>query len=123
MELYIILIIVFWHWVADFILQSEEWAFSKSYDEKNLLKHTSLYSISWVVPCMFFMNLEAMIIFVTGTFFLHTFTDAITSSIVYKKFKKNHLGSPIPSFGAFSIIGLDQALHYFGLYILVYYLI
>jgi len=56
------------------------------------------------------------------TFILHTLTDYFTSKIVKYKFNKKHYGSFIPNFGAFTIIGLDQLLHYIQLF-LTYYLL
>ena len=56
------------------------------------------------------------------TFILHFATDYITSRIVSKRFADKYYGSPIPNFGAFSIIGLDQVLHYAQLF-LTYYLL
>jgi hypothetical protein len=61
-------------------------------------------------------------VFVFITFVLHTTTDYYTSRIVSKKFANNHYGSPIPNFGAFSIIGFDQVLHYVQLFLTYYYL-
>jgi hypothetical protein len=51
------------------------------------------------------------------TFITHTATDYFTSRIVSKKFAKQEYGSPIPNFGAFTIIGIDQVLHYIQLFL------
>jgi hypothetical protein len=51
------------------------------------------------------------------TLICHTATDYVTSRIVSKKFAKGEYGSSIPNFGAFTIIGIDQVLHYVQLFL------
>jgi len=135
--LIVILSIIFIHWVADFIFQDEEWAVNKSKSFKALIKHTYTYSLVWVYAFSFFaiwgnhfggMTPKQlgwspyMFFFPFITFVIHTITDYFTSKIVSKKFSNNHYGSAIPNFGAFSIIGLDQVLHYIQLFT-TYYLL
>jgi len=116
MNVFILIIIT--HWIADFIFQAETWALGKSKKITPLLKHTLTYSIMWFLP-VYFMTDELFdsVIFVMITFITHTITDYFTSKIVSKRFDKGHYGSPIPNFGAFTIIGLDQVLHYLQLII------
>lgn len=118
----VIVTILFIHWVADFIYQDEEWAINKSIDNNALLKHTITYSIVWYIPMIFILGIWKSTIFVTITFILHTLTDYFTSRIVSKKFQNKEYGSNIPNFGAFTIIGFDQFLHYIQL-ILTYKLL
>ncbi len=121
------------HYIADFIFQAEEWAENKSKNNQALLSHVATYSTFWVfASCiMFGVNqpghtvewyVSHSMIFAITTFILHFATDYITSRIVSKRFTNKHYGSPIPNFGAFSIIGLDQVLHYAQLF-LTYYLL
>ena len=56
------------------------------------------------------------------TFIFHTITDYFTSRIVSKKFEEGNVGSAPPNFGAFTIIGIDQVLHYIQLFT-TYYLV
>ena len=133
----VILSIIFIHWVADFIFQAEEWAVNKSKNFKALIRHTAMYSFIWWIVIFIFSfwgnhfggpTIEqlgwspSMAFFPFITFVTHTITDYFTSKIVSKKFANNHLGSAIPNFGAFSIIGLDQVLHYIQLFT-TYYLL
>jgi hypothetical protein len=112
------------HWIADFVFQDEKWALGKSKNWIDLLSHTSLYSLLWFIPMIILLGVNwKVFVFVFVTFVLHTTTDYYTSRIVSKKFANNHYGSPIPNFGAFSIIGFDQALHYIQLFLTYYYLI
>ena len=121
------------HYIADFIFQAEEWAENKSKNNQALLSHVATYSTFWVVASfiMFGVNQPGhtvewyvvhSMIFAITTFILHFATDYITSRIVSKRFGNKHYGSPIPNFGAFSIIGLDQVLHYAQLF-LTYYIL
>jgi hypothetical protein len=124
-----ILLIIFIHWIADFICQDEKWALGKSKNWNDLLSHTAVYSIIWMILGSILKatnivdwNPGALSLFVLITFIAHTITDYFTSRIVSKKFATNHYGSPIPNFGAFTIIGFDQVLHYVQLF-LTYYLL
>jgi len=119
-EIFTIIII---HWIADFVFQDEKWALGKSKNWRDLLSHTSLYSLLWFIPMIILLGVNWKVsVFVFITFVLHTTTDYYTSRIVSKKFANNHYGSPIPNFGAFSIIGFDQVLHYVQLFLTYYYL-
>jgi hypothetical protein len=116
------------HFVADFIFQAEEWALNKSKSNYALFNHVFTYSIFWVFgSCILFGYVNKSqstdwyvinsLIFGFITFVAHFITDYITSRIVSKRFAKNHYGSPIPNFGAFTIIGFDQVLHYGQLFL------
>jgi hypothetical protein len=137
MSLIVVLSIIFIHWVADFIFQAEEWANNKSKSLKPLLKHTATYSFIWYLV-MFGISVWGnhfggpsseelgwspwMGLFPLITFIFHTITDYFTSKIVSKRFENQHYGSPIPNFGAFTIIGFDQVLHYVQLFLTYYFL-
>jgi len=112
-SLYAFILIVAWHWIADFIFQDEKWALGKSKALKPLLKHTIVYSLLWYLP-IFMVTSDVMssLYFMLITFVAHTVTDYFTSKAVSKKFAKNELGSSIPNIGAFTYIGFDQVLHY-----------
>jgi len=137
MTLTVILSIIFIHWVADFIFQAEEWATNKSKSFKALVKHTATYSFIWYLVMFGFSIWRNhfggptikdlgwspwMGLFPIITFVFHTATDYFTSKVVSRKFANNEYGSPIPNFGAFTVIGFDQVLHYiqlFGTYYLL----
>jgi len=133
-EIFTILIM---HFVADFIFQDERWALGKSKNWKSLLSHTVTYSAMWYLILVFFsvwgnhfngptmseLNWSKyMLLFPIITFVAHTITDYFTSRIVSKKFAYKHYGSAIPNFGAFTIIGIDQTLHFIQLFLTYYYL-
>lgn len=112
------------HWICDFIFQAEEWANSKSYSLKGLLKHTFTYSILMTVSWFFFLENRSNILWFFGiTLITHTLTDFFTSKLVAKKFADKYYGSPIPNFGAFTTIGLDQVIHYITLLLTLHFFI
>ena len=111
--MYVFILIVVIHWVADFIFQAEKWSLGKSKKITPLLKHTATYAAVWLIP-VYLMTADLMgtIIFVLTAFVAHTIIDYFTSKVVSKKFGNQYYGSPIPNFGAFTTIGFDQVLHY-----------
>lgn len=108
--------ILFIHWVADFIFQDEKWALGKSKNWDDLLHHTVTYSVFWILPAILMLGYDGAI-FIIVTFLAHTTTDYFTSRVVSKKFANKEYGSAIPNFGAFTIIGFDQILHYIQLFL------
>lgn len=115
-QIHAILTIIVCHWIFDFLYQRSSWAEGKSKNMRCLLKHTSLYSILWVIPMLFL--LKQWYIFVIVTFILHTITDYFTSKKVSDKFAKKEFGTEtLPNTGAFSWIGFDQVLHYIQLFV------
>lgn len=117
MELSYIMLIIMVHWVADFVMQNEEWALNKSKDNEALLKHTITYSIMWFFALLPYFGLGDILLFTLITFLAHTITDYFTSRWVSGKFQRKEMGSEIPNLGAFSCIGADQVLHYVQLFI------
>jgi hypothetical protein len=130
-NIFVVLGIIVIHWIADFVFQDEKWALGKSKNWYDLIAHTYTYSLIWVgfafIWMIFDINNASKIARLTLwfwpiTFIAHTITDYFTSRIVSKRFAKGYYGSAIPNFGAFTIIGIDQVLHYiqlFGTYVLL----
>ena len=119
-EIFMIIVI---HWVADFVLQSDEDAKGKSKYAKNLLNHTALYSFLWLTPLMIYnevllsdklIGFHLAFDFICITFIFHTITDYFTSRLNAKLWeeKKAH--------NFFVSIGFDQVLHYVQLFITFY---
>ena len=123
---------MFVHWIADFVFQSRKWAIKKHESDKYLLLHGMVYSLIWVIPITFMYfyemsytilnSIELAILFSIITFMFHIQIDYCTSRIVALKFKNQDSLKSFPNFSAFTIIGLDQFLHYIQL-ILTYELI
>lgn len=136
-DLIVVLAIITIHWIADFVLQDEEWATNKSKSFKALVKHTAMYSFIWYlaffVIAVYGNHLGGpklkelgwspwMGLFPVITFVFHTLTDYVTSKIVSRQFANKEYGSSIPNIGVFTVIGFDQVLHYLQLF-LTYYLL
>lgn len=121
-------IIIFIHWIADFVLQTDWQAQNKSKSNFALLSHTSNYSLVWLLPmCLVFGVMKegettewifwSSIYFGMITFVVHTVTDYFTS----------RLNSKLWSAGKvhyfFVSVGFDQVLHYGQLFLTYYFLI
>lgn len=121
-------IIIFIHWVADFVLQSDWQAQNKSKNNFALLSHTSNYSLVWLLPmCLVFGKMKegattewifwTTLYFSMITLVVHTITDYFTS----------RLNSKLWSAGKvhyfFVSVGFDQVLHYGQLFLTYYFLI
>lgn len=124
LSLILVLSVVIAHFFADFIFQDEKWATTKRKSLKSLLKHTVTYSVIltglllgvlWIPPLY-------ILYFFLINFATHTIIDFFTSKVVGQRFDDKYYGSSIPNFGAFSIIGLDQVLHYICIYTSLYFL-
>jgi len=123
MNLYEILGILFIHWFADFVLQTDKQAKGKSKEWMPLLSHTINYSVVWfAVLFIYFMfdpsdkNLYASFLFPLITFICHTITDYITSRENSKLWESGKVHN------FFVCIGFDQYLHYVQLFLTYWYL-
>jgi hypothetical protein len=122
MGTFIIIYLIYIHWIADFIFQDEKWALNKSTSVIALLKHTITYSLVLgvlILPFLYWQTIPFVII----NFIMHTLIDYFSSKVVSKRFRLHYLGGPIPNFGAFTVIGSDQVLHYICLFLSFEYLI
>lgn len=110
----VVLFILFIHWLADFVLQTDHQATTKSKNLKALFTHTSIYSLCWfsLWPVLK-MNTLA---FIGITFLAHTLTDFFTSRLNarFRHEKKER--------EFFISIGFDQLLHYAQLILTFTYL-
>ncbi len=122
MSLIEIFSILFIHWVADFIMQTDKQAKGKSKNWGDLLGHTTTYSIVWMIPIdiMFGVNnplqttewyVTHSLCFVIITFLLHTITDYFTSRLNTKLLAKGD------THNFFVSVGFDQILHYVQLFL------
>jgi hypothetical protein len=123
-SLIIVISVIIAHFFADFVCQAEVWALGKRKSFKLLLQHTATYTVVLTTLLLGVLWIEPLYIlyFFIFNFFAHTLVDYFTSKLVGKRFDDKHLGSPIPNLGAFSMIGLDQVIHYICIFGSLYFL-
>lgn len=107
-----LLLILFTHWIGDFILKNEYMATKKSTSNKALGLHVLVYSIVWMIALyiQFLFKTEMVLLFILITAFCHFTQDYITSRINKFFLSKND------THNFFVCIGFDQILHYLQLY-------
>jgi hypothetical protein len=116
MSLGLILSIIFIHWFADFVLQTDWQAKNKSKNNKALLSHTWTYSLVWYTIGVFYAMSDpnyipwSLTLFVLITFVAHTLTDYFTSRLNSKLWAKGDVHN------FFVSVGFDQVLHYAQLF-------
>ena len=115
-NIFIVITILFFHWVFDFVFQTDYEAKNKSKNNIALYSHTWKYSVLWFPVMLVFIGLKPSIEFVGITFLCHTITDYYTSRLNTKLHKENRIHD------FFVSIGFDQWLHYCQLF-LTFYLI
>jgi len=122
-DLVIVMYIMFWHFIADFIMQSRKMAVNKSSSIKWLTKHVLMYGnsmlfggFSYVVFTMLFAtNMIHLIPAILGYVFvntvLHWITDYFTSKQTTRLYLKE-VEKETPNYHNFFVmIGFDQLIH------------
>lgn len=119
-SLELVILILFIHWVADFVCQTHWQATNKSKNDLALVCHVASYTAVWTIPILILFHFAAVpaLHFLFITFFAHFWTDYFTSRWTSKLYAKGDFHN------FFVVIGFDQILHYvqlFGtLYLIVY---
>lgn len=114
-------IIIIAHFIADFVFQDAQWARDKSNSAVALTTHVCTYCLVWIIPAWYLLSYN-WVWFILITFIAHWFTDFVTSKIVKNLFNTNKIGTSVPNLGAFTMIGLDQVLHYLQIYYTINFL-
>ena len=100
-----ILALIWTHFIADFILQTDRVALNKSRDTAILLEHVTIYSAAFIPVCAVWLTLYQGVQFCVLTALLHFITDFFSSRACSALWKKNE------RHWFFVVIGLDQAIH------------
>ena len=109
----IIISLLFLHWVADFVCQTDWMARNKSQSNWPLFVHCLVYTMVFIPFAVVVIPASSVAWFLIFTLLLHMYIDFNTSRITSRLSAEGKYGSNyIPNFGMFSIIGLDQFLHY-----------
>lgn len=109
----IFLTIIFIHWLADFVCQTDWQAKNKSTSNKALISHTLTYTSMWtsaVILYYLFTGIQ-LFWFLPITFVAHTIQDYFTSRLNKKLLDKGD------THNFFVSIGFDQVLHYVQLFL------
>jgi hypothetical protein len=110
----IIIYLMFIHYICDFWLQTEKQARGKSGSLNRLLEHTIIYSIGMAVLSLVVFSLPKAIMFGLSCFVFHTITDYFTSRLAKNRYESGVVNGWN---GFFSVIGLDQFLHFVQIYL------
>lgn len=110
-----IMVILFVHWIADFVCQSKWMAENKSKNAMALVTHTLVYTAIWfmwlTLPDYHLIPTGQMLTFLWLTWGIHTITDAFTSVVNAELWQQQKTRA------FFNVIGFDQLLHYFQLFL------
>lgn len=119
-NIYIILIILFLHWFADFVLQTEFQAIWKSSQWDALLNHVGIYTSVWIFPVLIYGSVTQakdvrILLFLPITFIAHLLIDYYTSRA--NKLLATEARRTDKWHDFFVGVGFDQFLHYVQLFL------
>jgi len=106
--LYTILIILFIHWIADFLFQSRKMADRKYENWSALSLHIGVYTLTLLIGTVIFLPLEYktnLVLFCALNGGLHFVIDALTSRATHELYTQGKVH------WFFTVIGLDQFMH------------
>ena len=99
------ILILFTHWVADFVLQTRWMADNKSKRWDALGLHVGVYTLTFLLVMLFCANWLIALQFCAINGALHFLTDAITSRVTSYFWKEKKVAA------FFMVIGFDQFIH------------
>lgn len=114
-SLVIALNIIIWsHWIADFVFQLDRMARNKSKDNDALMSHIKWYTFILFIGSLLLFKFDFVMagVFAVVNGIIHYWVDYVTSRITSKLHAQGKMGSDkFPNLGFFAVIGLDQAIH------------
>lgn len=97
---------IFWaHWLADFVLQTDNMAKGKSSSNLWLGKHIAAYTAALLVVLAWGHSIGGALLYCLANGAAHFATDYVTSRITKKLWAEKQVHN------FFVVIGLDQAVH------------
>ena len=103
-----VILLMFIHWLLDFVMQTDYQAKNKSTSNRALTSHVLVYSLGWMEFGVIYTCITGnplMLLFAPITFVCHWITDYITSRINTRLYKEGKIHE------FFVSIGFDQWLH------------
>jgi hypothetical protein len=114
-SLQLVLAILFAHWVADFIAQTDQMAKNKSTSNKWLISHVSTYGL--VMGLILFIILgKISIIWLAVNTVAHGATDYVTSRVTSRLWRAGE------THWFFVVVGFDQLVHMATMFVTAVYL-
>ncbi len=113
-EIFVVFVLLFTHFVGDFAIQTEWQARNKSKRWDALLYHTVTYTLIFFPAIAVMLSFTDALIFCLVTFLTHTIIDYITSRVNAVLAKKAREKDDYHNF--FVSIGFDQMLHLLQLF-------
>lgn len=114
-SLVIALNIIIWsHWIADFVFQLDRMARNKSKDNDALMSHIKWYTFILFIGSLLLFKFDFVMagVFAVVNGIIHYWVDYVTSRITSKLHAQGKMGSDkFPNLGFIAVIGLDQAIH------------
>ena len=111
----IVVVLLFAHFVADFVFQTDEMAKNKSTSWKWLGIHAATYGVVIgliaAIPLSIVYSIPVALTWVLVNTFLHFWTDCVTSKIT------SHLWKTGQVHNFFIAIGFDQLVHYVTMFV------
>lgn len=107
-------IIIWSHWVSDFVFQLDRMARNKSKCDAALMDHILWYSFILFIGSLFLFKFNVVYagLYAVVNGIVHYYVDYFTSRWTSKLHAEGKMGADkFPNFGFFAIIGLDQAIH------------
>lgn len=114
--IYNVIILLFFHYFADFVMQSREDAENKSHSMAHLTRHVLIYTIAMTMFVGLYLRLDLVQLSFTAPYFyfIHWAIDYVTSKFSSNAYKKGEVSK------FWCIIGFDQFLHQIHIIIYLY---
>lgn len=121
-----VVVLIWVHWIGDFVLQLDRMALNKSKCQSALFEHIYYYSSALFIGGLIIFQFDFVKagLFAVVNGILHYYTDYVTSRWTSKLKQQGKMGSDkFPNFGFFAVIGLDQAIHMTCLFVTYYIMV
>jgi len=111
MTLTVALLLVWIHFLADFIFQADKVALAKGKDNKVLVLHVTIYIATFIPFALWYFTPHQASMFLGVNWLAHFVTDYISSRLTTKLYQAGE------RHWFFVVIGADQALHFTALFL------